>query len=180
MGDAIHLGQDDLYVYIVLVGPLQKLHVAVLQPVLKVHAEEDLRQPRGHLHILVSQAEPQFPPLLVHPREAVPRRIDHKTLLIADVMEMEELGGARALGHAGHLLPALLPGSVEDLVDEGGLARVGSAHEKDLFLLEEGGLVVLDLPLQEFRQGGVVDLMLVGLVDLQRGCPLRLGGEGGT
>lgn len=62
-------------------------------------------------------------------------------------MEMQELGSACALGHAGHLLPGLFAGSVEDLVDEGGLAGVGSAHKKYLFFFEEGRLVLLYLPL---------------------------------
>ncbi len=141
---------------------------------LKVDAEEYLGESGRDLHVLISEAEPQLPPLPVHLGEAVPRCIHQEALLIVDMMEMQELSGACSLSHSGHPLPSLLATGVEDLIDEGGLASVGSAHKEYLFFLEEGRLVVLDLLFQKFRQSCIVDLMQIGLVDLEGSCSLCL------
>ena len=161
----VNFGDDELDVEVVPFAALEEERVAGFEAVLEVDAEEDLAEARGNLHIFLGEPEPELSSSPVHPGVAVAGSVDEEGVEVAYVVEVEKLGGAGALGDAGHLAAGAVGRALEDLVDEGGLAAVGPAHEQQLLLLVEQALVLFDLPRQEGRQRGVVDLVQVGPVD---------------
>ena len=151
VGQLVHLGQDDLDVEVVLVGPSEELYVGGLEAVLEVDAEEDLREAGTYLEIFIGKAQPHLAALLVHSGKPVPRRVHHIRPLLRNPMEMQKPRRARLLRHPRNLLLLMSRPLPKHRINEGRLARVRPPHKKQLFLLDKNPLVLGDLLREEFR-----------------------------